>query len=494
MQTEIEHPSDIALLGKSYFDCREFERCAHSLRHAPADDHLAVFLRLYARYLSGEKKKDESVGAEGLITSKNSRVNGEVTAIIREYDELSRKSDKDVQDPFLLYILGVCLRLQFKEDEAIDALIRSVTLFPYNWSAWEELLLCFATYEKLTAVASRLPDHVVTRIFLVHADQSFYRRDEPPTAAALAQLAEVFPDFLFLKVQNALIKYHNSNYLEAEHLFMEIMDADPHRLDDMDAFSNVLYVMERAPKLAHLAQLANATDKFRPETCVIVGNYYSLKSEHEKAVSYYQRALVLNRSYLAAWTLIGHEFIELKNTHAAIESYRRAVDENRRDFRAWHGLGLAYEILDMHYYSLYYYQRAVALKPHDPRMWISLGTCFDKLDRTLEAVKAYKRALQVGDMDPMVLLSIGTLYDHEGDADNAAKYMSLCVAEETTEGPTEHTCHARLWLARYEMGRRDWSKAHTYAQGVVRGSPSEIEEARAIVRETKSRLNAGHAS
>jgi anaphase-promoting complex subunit 8 len=262
----------------------------------------------------------------------------------------------------------------------------------------------------------------------------------------------------------------------------------------MDAFSNVLYVMEQAPKLAHLAQLANSTDKFRPETCVIIGNYYSLKSEHEKAVSYYQRALILNRNYLAAWTLIGHEFIELKNTHAAIESYRRAVDENRRDFRAWHGLGLAYEILDMHYYSLYYYQRAVALKPHDPRMWISLGTCFDKLDRPLEAVKAYKRALQAGDMDPMVLLSIGTLYDQERDVENAAKYMALCVAEEAADGPTEHTCHARLWLARYEMGRKDWAKAHGYAHGVVRGSPAEIEEARAIVRETKSRMQAERSS
>jgi hypothetical protein len=26
------------------------------------------------------------------------------------------------------------------------------------------------------------------------------------------------------------------------------------------------------------------TDKYRPETCCIVGNYYSLKAQHEKAV------------------------------------------------------------------------------------------------------------------------------------------------------------------------------------------------------------------
>jgi len=56
-----------------------------------------------------------------------------------------------------------------------------------------------------------------------------------------------------------------------------------------------------------------------------LGNYYSLKSEHEKAVTYFRRALKINRNYLAAWTLLGHEYLELKNTHAAVEAYRKAV-------------------------------------------------------------------------------------------------------------------------------------------------------------------------
>lgn len=59
--------------------------------------------------------------------------------------------------------------------------------------------------------------------------------------------------------------------------------------------------------------------------CVHVGNYYSLRAEHQKAVLYFQRALRLNPQYLAAWTLIGHEYMEMKNTNAAIQSYRQAI-------------------------------------------------------------------------------------------------------------------------------------------------------------------------
>ena len=55
------------------------------------------------------------------------------------------------------------------------------------------------------------------------------------------------------------------------------------------------------------------------------GNYYSLRSQHEKAVLYFQRVLKLNPNYLSAWTLMGHEYMELKNTPAAIQAYRHAI-------------------------------------------------------------------------------------------------------------------------------------------------------------------------
>jgi len=116
----------------------------------------------------------------------------------------------------------------------------------------------------------------------------------------------------------------------------------------------------------------------------LVGNHYSLRAEHEKAVKYFRRATQLDRTYISAWTLMGHEYVEMKNSHAAIEAYRRAVgmhlfspcptldlsrdplDVNRKDYRAWYGLGQAYELMSMHNYALHYYQRATALKSAHP--------------------------------------------------------------------------------------------------------------------------------
>ena len=95
---------------------------------------------------------------------------------------------------------------------------------------------------------------------------------------------------------------------------------------------------------------------------VDLGNYYSLRREHEKAVMYFQRALKLDRSYLSAWTLMGHEYMEMKKTPAAIQAYRRAIEVDGRDYRAWYGLGQTYEMLKQPQYALYYFKRAAALR------------------------------------------------------------------------------------------------------------------------------------
>ncbi len=93
----------------------------------------------------------------------------------------------------------------------------------------------------------------------------------------------------------------------------------------------------------------------------------SIKNDHPRAVQYYWRALQLNPKYVAAWTLMGHEHVEMRNSSAAIECYRRAVTLNPKDYRAWYGLGQAYEILQMWSYSLYYFRKAITYRPYDPR-------------------------------------------------------------------------------------------------------------------------------
>jgi tetratricopeptide (TPR) repeat protein len=88
---------------------------------------------------------------------------------------------------------------------------------------------------------------------------------------------------------------------------------------------------------------------------MILGNYQSMKGEREQAILSFSRALKLNPHHSPAYTLMGHEYVELCNPQAAIQVYRKAVgtillikDINQRDYRAWYGYRLLMTVLDKH--------------------------------------------------------------------------------------------------------------------------------------------------
>ena len=560
------------LLAKSYFDCREFDRCAavflpsilprgplaptspsakartptkaakgKARESSPNAETSAVppsnvlphlsqkslFLALYAKYMSGEKRKNEE--SEMILgpADGGATVNRELVGLARNLEgwfaDRAGRGLAGTNQGWLEYLYGIILAKGKTEEDAKGWLIRSVHLYPFNWGALLELSDLLESVEDLKKVTQELPQNITTFIFYVYASQELYQSTKA-THDSLDELEEVFPESQFLKTQRALLFYHSKEFLAADTIFSTLLHADPHRIDSLDHHSNILFVLGARPKLAFLAQVATATDKFRPETCCVVGNYYSLNSEHEKAVMYFRRALTLDRNFLSAWTLMGHEYVEMKNTHAAIESYRRAVDINRKDYRAWYGLGQTYDVLEMHLYALFYYRRAASLRPYDPKMWQAVGSCYDKVDRPVQSIKAYRRALNAGTyydqgssfgsgttndeesqgiLDPEILYQIALMYEKMDQQDEAASYMEMTLAQE--EGPgeddddeargsgtgvTNTTSKARMWLARWEFARGSLARAMELANELCQDGV-DVEEAKALIRDLRARMESG---
>lgn len=475
------------LLGKAYFDNREYNRCWHYLNKQQSLDSVGQFLAIYARYLAGEIEKensDDGTFKTGAAGSQNPYLAG----LLRQV-EIS-------QDPFLLYLKGVLQRRMGDEDGAIDALVQSISGYNFNWSAWQELLACLGKPGDFTKILAQLKtddkiDKNMLNFFIVYGNQEFFL-PQTRSVQALLELKSKFPSFAFVDIQRALISIHNLDYDDAEVIFAKVLEDDPYRLDDLDHYSNMLYVTEQQGKLSKLAYTVAKTDKFRAESCFIIANYYSLNGEHERAVTYYQRALISSRQHLPAWTLLGHEFVELKNTHAAIECYRTAVDINKRDFRAWYGLGQAYEVLDQYQYAQYYYQNALGLHPGDVRMWAALANSCEKLHQYDKAISIYEQALRIASVDSFLSYKLGTLYELIGDSSQALKCMQACVEldsgeDQDAEQDEEWVGQAHLWLARRALKNGAWEDAHRHATA-AEGNIQLLEDARAIVRDAASRL------
>ncbi|XP_058084828.1 anaphase-promoting complex subunit 8 [Magnolia sinica] len=467
---------DYFLLAKSYFDCREYRRAAHVLRDQIGKK--AIFLRCYALYLAGEKRKEEEMIELDGSLGKSDTVNNELVSLERELSAL-RKSG--AIDSFGLYLYGVVLREKGSEDLARTVLVESVNSYPWNWSAWSELQSLCTTLDVLNNL--NLKNHWMKDFFLGSVYQELKMYSDALSKYEYLQGIFRFSDYI--QAQIATAQYSLRELDEAELLFEELLRNDPYRVDSMDIYSNVLYAKECFSALSYLAHRVFLTDKYRPESCCIIGNYYSLKGQHEKSVLYFRRALKLNRKYLSAWTLMGHEYVEMKNTPAAVDAYRRAVDINPRDYRAWYGLGQTYEMMVMPFYALYYFRRAAYLQPTDARIWNAMAQCYqsEQLHMLEEAIKCYKRAATCNDREGIALHQLAKLHSELGFSEQAAFYykkdLERMEAEER-EGP--NMIEALLFLADYCKAEKRFEEAEVYCTRLLDYTGPERETAKNILR------------
>lgn len=384
---DTEGLSDALMLAQAYFQSREYMRASHTLEDVPG--HKARFLRLYALFLAGERRKDDELLEESANPADGCPVhviNQQLKAIDAELRELHERSELD---GYGLYLYGLVLKQLQRVPQSLHLLCAAVHAVPTLWVAWLDLAEACPDRDAVAKLA--LPDHWMAHFFYAHMCLELQQNGE--AATLYDRLGEMFGSSTYVRAQLATAHYQMREFDEAQACFEELLKADPYRLDHVDTYSNILYVKESKRALSYVAHNAVMIDKYRPETCCIIGNYYSLKAEHEKAVLYFQRALRLDRNYLSAWTLMGHEHVELKNTGAAIHAYRQAVDINARDYRAWYALGQTYEILQMPFYALFYYRKATALRPYDARMWSALAGCYKLLNRKAEVRALAERAV-----------------------------------------------------------------------------------------------------
>ncbi|KAK4888430.1 Anaphase-promoting complex subunit 8 [Elasticomyces elasticus] len=490
----------------------------------------ALFLALYARYMSGEKRKNEDsetiLGpSDGPMTA-NKELPSILATLETYFTPGGGLQDLTNSQGWLDYLYGLCLVRTKSDALAKQWLLRAVNIQPYNWSAWLDLSSLINSVEDLQQLSPHLPKNIMTLMFHVHINQELFQQT-PEVFGTLEQLEVIFPRSAWLMQQKATLYYHSRDHESAQGVFEALVREFPGRLEGLEVYSNLLYILPDRPGLAELASMASDIDKFRPETNCILGNYYALLASHEKAILHFRRALTLDRTFQTAWTLMGHEYIELKNTQAAIESYRRAVDTNRKDYRAWYGLGQGYEMLECWSYSLFYYQRAAALCPGDPKMWAAVGGAFGKCGKVGNGIQAFKRALVVGGMmdwggsfgssgngagsdplahavggalDPSILYEIACLYEKSGSWDEAAAYMELALAQEEGAdgegggdgyeglGVTQVTCKARLWLARFCYARGEWARALELGNELCQDG-WEVEEAKGLVGDVRGRMS-----
>ncbi|KAJ7072269.1 hypothetical protein C8F01DRAFT_973120 [Mycena amicta] len=476
-----EDEQDLLFSARTFLESRDPMRAIHCLRHSNSSK--ARFIKLYSQFIATENRSQRSWNQLD-----NNRHQPPEPVNPTVVDLLAAVIDET--DPWLLFLKALFLsRLPGRRDEAIESAILSIAGFPWNWAVWSLLSSCIDDGGELSALLPLLPlpaSHPFVQIFQVKTMNELQAPSDHELGLCDHLLGpDLFPNSLWIMSLRACVFYYTHDFKQAQAQFERILAIDPHRAENIDIFSDVLYVTDNRLKLSRLANDFLGLDRERPEVCCLVGNLYSQRAEHEKAVKYFRRATQLDRTYLSAWTLMGHEYVEMKNSHAAIESYRRAVDVNRKDYRAWYGLGQAYELLNMHQYALHYYHNATSLRPYDVRLWQAQGMCYEEMGRLREAIECFKRALITADSNEITInLRLANLYAALQDfAESAAYHRRVVEVCQATGRPVHDFAKSSIKFAEHCLQTNgDLLLARDYMRTLASSNVEEVVRAAELLR------------
>ncbi|KAF8893805.1 hypothetical protein BD779DRAFT_1669341 [Infundibulicybe gibba] len=481
-----QQEQDLLIAARGCFETREFLRAVHLLRDCRSPK--ARFLAIYSRFIASEKK---ALRDWHKLDNNRHQPPVPVNSSLNELLELVRNAT----DPWLLFLQALFLSRLSRREEAIENILLSIAAFLGIGLAGRFSGAASVMLSSLIQFFPLPATHPLVHMFQIKTLNELHSPSEHELGLCDRLLNQnFFPNSVWVMSLRACVLYHLHDFRQAELQFEQILSLDPYRVDDIDVFSNILYVTDSKLKLSNLAHEFLALDKDRPEVCCLVGNHYSLRAEHEKAVKYFRRATQLDRTYLSAWTLMGHEYVEMKNSHAAIEAYRRAVDVNRKDYRAWYGLGQAYELLSMHHYALHYYQRATALRPYDVRLWQAQGMCYEEIGRLREAVECLKRALIPADPHEITInLKLAQLHRMlEEPAESAAYHRRVVEVCQADSRPIQDYAKSSLEVAEYHMNKYDGDLflARDYLERVAGSNAEDVGRASELLKVVKAKLEA----
>ncbi|KAI6173434.1 hypothetical protein M3Y98_01081000 [Aphelenchoides besseyi] len=441
----------------------EYYRAKFVLAKLKRQNSIEHFLFYFSWYMMCLRRKAE-FGAED-DEQKEENADETFLELSKDIERLYRKSP-DIFDSFLLYLLGQIRRDAQLYREAKQTLIEAIKNNYRCLPAWDCLvpLVKESDINEIQTVAVKswqlnlFTAKSAARLQILDVAKDYFNDLK----------SSVFGDTPYILCSIGAVKNNLQENRSAIECFQQVRRMDPYRIDQMNLYSDSLFIMGDELELSQLADSFNNTHKFFWETCCILANYYSIRRLHDKAIDYLKRAIRLRPDDAQVFILLGHEYLHTKNQQGASRAYRRAISIDSKSYRAWYALGQLYEILKLPAHALYYYQQAVRCKPTDSRMLIATGVVLAKLQRYDDAEKCYKKAFQIGDVEGNALTHLGSLYQEMDKHDQAAKayeqHLKLYCNEEKDYGDEEMIATCCQFLAEYYQNKGQLERANDYAQ------------------------------
>ena len=201
-----------------------------------------------------------------------------------------------------------------------------------------------------------------------------------------------------------------------------------------------------------------APNKGRPY--YLLGAYYGLHGQHEKAVPMYKRALEIWPGFADAWSNLGKSLEETGHRQEAIDYYRKAVEIDPQNPAGLNNYGSALVRQGRYEEARAAYREAIKRKPDNYETLNNMGSVYATEKKFDEAYEWYKRSAQANPMYADVHNNLGSILSMRHDYPAAEKeYKEAIRLDPARFEPHNNLAILYVWQERYEDALREYQEA-----------------------------------
>jgi tetratricopeptide (TPR) repeat protein len=194
-------------------------------------------------------------------------------------------------------------------------------------------------------------------------------------------------------LQNAISFHKAGRHAEAESLYEQILEANPHHAEALHLSGILAYQTGRLDKAVQFLSQAIQQDSGKAAYFYNLGVVLQKQGKLGEAASAYLQALVLNPRYVEALSNLGTVLMEQDRWEEAAARYKALLGLKPDYVEAHNNLGAALKELGRTEEAMASYRKALALKPDHVEAHCNLGTALLDDNKLDEAVASFERAL-----------------------------------------------------------------------------------------------------
>lgn len=281
-------------------------------------------------------------------------------------------------------------------DTARDVFIESLSRFPWNWSAWQDLSSILYSETSLEFVNRALPDSFPKRCFVANAYQRLGHFNK--SCSLFSSLISDNPGFSWLQRQFAVSLAGANEISKSLPILENLRKTDPYSFESMEVYAKCLAHSKKDAqsrlKLSQLATESMEASKHTPASYMIMAHVHWLQGSGALVQAMNSKALQLDASLTSAWAHMAENMdpaVEAQFANA-MHFLRKAqfLAPHDASVRAKIGASYVFQSLPHAYFNLFEASRTAPLSTSD----------LNVVKRGIAA--AVKKAKKEGDAEDLV--------------------------------------------------------------------------------------------